>query len=321
MTLANSLRAGMFGAGLLCAAPATAQTARLAIPANFTDAMPFADGYAAVRISAGWGYLNLQGFMMLQPDYDEVTQFSDGMAAARLGEQWGYIDHDGIFQLAPSLAYASAYANGNSTFAVNVNGVLKYGVMNNHWDLITKPTWGEKLDFHDGPSVVRTMNGKPLPPIAPAAPPPSGPFKYGYINLQSVFVIPAKYDGALAFQNGLAAVMSAGKWGYVDFDGKMVIEPKFSAGGFFSENLAAEPGEGGKFGYIDKSGNFAIAARFDEARQFSEARAAVKLDGKWGFIDTSGKFTITPQFADAREFSQGMAPVKVGELWGYVRDE
>ena len=128
-------------------------------------------------------------------------------------------------------------------------------------------------------AMVRTANGKPYKPTAPGAPPPTGPFKFGYINLDGHYVIAPKFDGGMAFRDGLAAVESGGKWGYVDFDGKTVIPPQFSAGGFFAENLAAEPGEGGKFGYIDKQGKFTIPASFDEARPFSEGFAAVRMVG------------------------------------------
>jgi len=283
---------------------------------SFADAMPFAEGYAPVKLGEQWGYINDQGSMVIQPGFDEATGFSNKMAAARLGPKWGYIDPEGIFQVAPKLDYATGYSHGFSTFGVLVGGAMNYGVMNQHWDLVTKPTWHEKLDFSEGPALVRMANGKAYQPSAPGAPQPV--FKYGYINLDGDYIIPPTFEGGLAFRGGLAAVETGGKWGYVDFGGKMVIPAQFMAGGFFGEDLAAEPGEGGKFGYIDRQGQFAIPARFDEARPFSEGFAAVRIADKWGFIDHRGTLVIAPQFADARAFAQGLAPVRVGDLWGYV---
>jgi hypothetical protein len=299
-------------------APALAADGPLAIPPRFSDALPFAEGFAPVKIGSQWGYINNQGIVIIQPDFDEATAFSDKMAAVRLGEKWGYIDSNGDFELVPNLDYATGYSHGFSTFGRVSGGVLNYGVMNNHWDVVTRPVWGEKLDFSEGPAVVRTANGKPYKPTAPGVAPPAGPFKFGYIDLNGHYLVPPNFENGLAFRNGLAAVKTGGKWGYVDFDGKMVITPQFSAGGFFGEDLAAEPGEGGKFGYIDRQGKFAIPARFDEARLFSEGFAAVRIADKWGYIDKSGAFFIAPQFADARAFGQGLAPVRVGDLWGYV---
>jgi hypothetical protein len=314
--MAKYFQSAFLAVAIMGPAPALAagDATVLAIPARFADALPFAEGYAPVKLGPQWGYINSQGSMVVQPVFDEVSAFSGKMAAARLGSKWGYIDPDGVFQLAPNLDYASGYSHGFSTFGVVTGGAMNYGVMNTHWDLVTLPRWGEKLDFSEGPAVVRTANGKPYRPGA--APQPV--FKFGYINLDGDYIIPPKFEGGLAFRNGLAAVETGGKWGYVDFDGKMIIPPQFNAGGFFGDDLAAEPGENAKFGYIDRTGHFTIPARFDEARPFSEGFAAVRIADKWGYIDKNGNLFIAPQFADARAFGQGLAPVRVGDLWGYV---
>lgn len=321
--MSKHLQSALFAVAITYAAPALAagDATPLAISPSFADALPFAEGYAPVKIGPQWGYINNQGIVIIQPDFDDVTAFSDKMAAVRVGAKWGYIDSDGAFELVPNLDYASGYSHGFSTFGRVSGGVMNYGVMNNHWDVVTRPIWGEKLDFSEGPAVVRTANGKPYKPTAPGAPPPTGPFKFGYINLDGNYVIAPKFEGGMAFRDGLAAVESGGKWGYVDFGGKMVIPPVFSAGGFFGENLAAEPGEGGKFGYIDRQGKFTIPASFDEARPFSEGFAAVRIADKWGYIDSHGNVFIAPQFADARAFGEGLAPVRVGDLWGYVSNK
>lgn len=56
----------------------------------------------------------------------------------------------------------------------------------------------------------------------------------------------------------------------------------------------------GKWGYIDAKGNIVIQPQFVEAREFSEGIAAVQVevDGskKWGFVDRTGKFAIEPKF-------------------------
>ena len=48
--------------------------------------------------------------------------------------------------------------------------------------------------------------------------------KYGYINKNGKEVVEAKYSSAVAFSEGLAAVMnSSDKWGFIDDKGKTVI--------------------------------------------------------------------------------------------------
>ena len=111
--------------------------------------------------------------------------------------------------------------------------------------------------------------------------------KYGYIDMQGKFVIPATFDGLLPFSEGLARAYDADKK---------------------------------KYGYVKRVNNtlkWAIPAMFKEARNFKEGFAAVSLDGtKYGYIDKSGKVIIgmyytigkTPNLLD---FVDGYAVVGV----------
>ena len=58
----------------------------------------------------------------------------------------------------------------------------------------------------------------------------------------------------------------------------------------------------GKWGFIDKNGKVVIEPQYDFAEPFSEGLGKVKKDGKWGFIDKSGKVVIEPQFDDVECF-------------------
>ena len=83
---------------------------------------------------------------------------------------------------------------------------------------------------------------------------------------------------------------------------------------------------GGKWGFIDKQGKMVIDPQFDAVRPFANGLAVVRIGddktGKWGFIDPQGKFVINPQFDDAGSFSGGLAAVYTGDRetgkWGYI---
>jgi hypothetical protein len=71
--------------------------------------------------------------------------------------------------------------------------------------------------------------------------------------------IPAEFDDSLGFGEGLAAVRvgdeEAGKWGYIDKQGKMVIEPQFGQARAFGEGLALVrigDEETGRWGFISR---------------------------------------------------------------------
>ncbi len=73
-----------------------------------------------------------------------------------------------------------------------------------------------------------------------------------------------------------------------------------------------------KIGFMDKNGKIVIQPQFENAYNFSEGRAPVLSNDKWGFIDTSGKYIIQPQFDAANEFKNGLALVVLGGKLGYI---
>jgi DNA-binding transcriptional regulator/RsmH inhibitor MraZ len=119
----------------------------------------------------------------------------------------------------------------------------------------------------------------------------------------------------------LFVVIVDDKRGYIDRNGRIVIQPQFEGASDFSEGLAviATSKNGYREGYIDETGRIVIRPKFDRATGFSEGLAAVgfgefRLHGggnhRWGFIDKSGRLVISPRFYDEPGgFSDGMCVV------------
>lgn len=140
---------------------------------------------------------------------------------------------------------------------------------------------------------------------------------WGYVNENGKVVIEYKYYKARAFSEELAAVMKDNKWGFVDKTGKNVIKCKYSDVSNFSEELAAVRTKG-KWGFVNKKGKVVIKCLYDEVGDFSEELAAVSVNDKWGFIDKTGKEIIPLQYSSAMTFSKGFAKVKKGDYWGLI---
>ena len=52
----------------------------------------------------------------------------------------------------------------------------------------------------------------------------------------------------------------------------------------------------GKYGYVDKNGKVVVDYIYDDAREQNQyGFAAVKKDGLWGSIDKNGKITVTKE--------------------------
>ncbi len=90
--------------------------------------------------------------------------------------------------------------------------------------------------------------------------------------------------------------------------GEVAIEPRYNHALNFSEGLAAVE-MNGRYGYIDASGKCVIPYKFERAASFSEGLAAVKFNGNYGYIDRTGKCIIPYKFAGANDFKDGFAKI------------
>jgi hypothetical protein len=136
--------------------------------------------------------------------------------------------------------------------------------------------------------------------------------RFGYIDRTGKIIIPARFDRAENFSEGLATVKVGDKYGCIDTTGKLVIPATFSFIYRFKNGLAVVNTDEReqKYGYIDRTGKLVIPARFEEAREFSEGLAAVRIDRKFGYINSQGKVVIAFQFDEAAEFKHGFAKVR-----------
>ncbi len=183
-------------------------------------------------------------------------------------------------------------------------------------------------DFHDGRAVIyfKKEDGNPY----------VNAFSVGYIDETGRMVIPARFDAAFDFSEGLAYAESKGMGAFINRQGQIVIRlPKkmsasldsFAYG--FHEGRAAVRVET-NYGFVDRSGRV-ICKGYTSVASFSEGLAAVAVNGdnppKYGFINTKGELVISARF-DAvfrghtigalSHFSEGLASVRVGEEYGFI---
>ena len=152
--------------------------------------------------------------------------------------------------------------------------------------------------------------------------------KCGYIDGSGQMVIPASFDDAYEFSEGLAAVgfgdWNTCKYGFIDQAGQMVIQPVYDDVNFtgFSEGLAAVK-KGELWGFIDKTGKEVIPPAYDYVYSFSEGLAMVRVgdyeNEKCGFIDKTGKIVLPLEYDDFNgAFSEGLTWMRKGDKSGYI---
>lgn len=144
--------------------------------------------------------------------------------------------------------------------------------------------------------------------------------KYGIINKWGQMIIPAEYDEAMHFSEGLAWVKKDEKWFCMNQNNRAVTDSGYEYVHDFHGGLAVVK-RGNKAGYIDKNGKLVIPFIYDIAGDFEGELAPVCLRKKWGYINKTGKVIIPLKYDEmAGSFltSDGLVSVKLNNKWGCI---
>ena len=215
--------------------------------------------------------------------------FSEGFAIVRSEKQghgrFGFIDRSGKLIIKPRFDFAESFSEGLAL--VYVNGACGY--VNPKGEMVMEPTFSFATSFSEGLAGVEKgtlaspegfyidKSGKTVIRLDPSVT-VSGCFKEG---LASVRTIRNSGEDALGFV------------GFVDKEGRVVIDPVFEQAGRFSEGLAPVK-LNGKWGYIDRKGKVVIPMKFDFAFPFANGAARVRVGDKRGYIDKRGEYFWKP---------------------------
>ncbi|MEY8338322.1 WG repeat-containing protein [Lachnospiraceae bacterium 62-35] len=218
-------------------------------------------------------YVNERGYRILVPETDQKVEalgvFCSDVAPAKINGKYGYIDNK-FHQVSP-------FEWDGATVIQNKLGAVKQGdkwaVINSKYDTITDFIYEEiKTDDYgycsiSGRIFAKTAGG------------------YVMLNDKGEQVTETLFEDAKPFLTEQpTAVKVNGKWGFVDLDGNMVIEPQYA-----------------------------------DARPFSNGLAPVMPGSSWGYITQENQLVIEDKFLDAKSFYKGVAPVKENSRWSGIK--
>ncbi|MBD1433917.1 WG repeat-containing protein [Sphingobacterium sp. DN00404] len=244
------------------------------IPLKYWTADPFKDGLARVGINHKYGFLDKNGRTVIPLKYDMVQEFREGLTLVKLNEKVGFLDEIGK-EVVP-LRYDDANSFFGGIALVKLN--KKYGYVDKTGKEITAINYDYGGINSNLEGVIVVKKDK----------------KYGYIGITGNEVIPLKYDFANPFEEGLASVKLNGKHGFIDKTGQEVIPLKYEYTSSFSHGLAAVK-LNNKWGYVDKFGRVVIDFKYDKA--YDAANIAkhggismhVVVNDKTFYINSQGK--------------------------------
>lgn len=295
-----------------------------------------------------YGYFDLEGKIVISPQFAEASAFREDLALVKLanekGEEgkWGFIDEKGKMVINATYKSATVFQDGlawvvtdnSAPSAIDKNGEIKFTMK----DAQEVQLFSEDLAAFSVSDTTSTSGDK-----------------WGFVDKSGAQVISPQFQRVGKFKDGKCAIKNKdGKWGYIDKTGKIVINNQFEKAGDFIDgkavvsidNKAGVIDEEGKYiinpqygeamndgdmfiveqdrkiGWCDKEGKFVINPQFEMGYPFKDSKlACVRSAGKYGFIDKESKIIINPQFDDASPFIGKIAIVELAGKWGLIDEE
>ncbi len=143
--------------------------------------------------------------------------------------------------------------------------------------------------------------------------------KWGFVDKTGKVVIPLQFESVKDFSGGLARAYKSLKWGFIDKKGAEAIQFKYqnTDDEGFSNGLARVR-QNNQEGWVDDKGTLRIKTQYASTKPFKEKHAAILISNKWGFVDITGIVNIPPKFAEVRSFGDGLVAFREGNNWGFA---
>jgi len=221
-----------------------------------------------------FGYIDKTGEFVIPPQFDFAGDFSEGLAAVKMDGKTGFVDSAG--RIIIPLRFEDAGPFSEKLAAVSLDGKIGY-----------------------------------IDPAGILAIPP----RFNYGGVFSEGLAPVGIDARLRLgprddeRGGTGGFRFVRRYGYINRDGEMAIQPQFRNARSFTEGLARVTAQDNLTGYIDREGDPVIPCEFEQAGPFCGGVARVYSDGRWRLIDREGEFVDDPQSAVAGDLSGMLLPV------------
>ena len=116
--------------------------------------------------------------------------------------------------------------------------------------------------------------------------------------------------------NPLVPLQQAGRWGYADTDGKLVIPATYETAGPFQEGRAVVA-QAGAYGMVDEKGLSVVAPDYDALNPYAGGYARARVGEAYTFLDEQGQ-EFGAYYFNALDFAEGYAAVLDHRGWYYI---
>ncbi len=168
------------------------------------------EGFAAVTNHRyKIGFINKNGDIVIDYQFDEAGYFSEGLCAVGLNGKYGYINRKGKAAIDYVFDYARPFKEGRAVVGKLDNSFrIHWGFIDKSGKATVDKLFDEAGDFSEGLCVVKLDK------------------KWGFVNNSGDFVIKNNFSSADSFINGLAWSSSGDgeEFGFIELTGKFKVK-------------------------------------------------------------------------------------------------
>lgn len=251
-----------------------------------------------------FGYLKSTLENGIDPQYTYASDFSDGVAlvakeGSYMNSKKGYINDKGVWIIEPKYIIAGDFSEGLARVSIE----YKWGYINLKDEVVIKPQFQLAYEFENG--YAQAQKGG----------------KWGIIDKTGEFVVTPAYYNVTNYSGKVFGCQETmyKQWVLKDLNGKTISKDSLSRIGSFDNGLAPARNIENLYGYINEEGKWIIEPKFTNAHIFKGGLAAVEVDSKsWGFINTEGELVIPASYDRHAVFKGDWARVEKGDRIIYI---
>lgn len=241
----------------------------------------------------GYGYIDRDGNMVIDPQFDYAYSFSSGRARVFAGTlsssgypdegRYGFIDTNGK-EVIPVIYDAATEFSKQGTACVCKNG--QYGVIDTQGNPVIEFKY-DHVSYNESTNTYFGFHGE----MSTYGYPQKGTYQILDEKGQELFSISG--DAVYGYE-GYYEVKRNEKYALIALDGTALTEYQYATlGSETKDSLSYQIND--QYGYIDNKGNVLIEKSYDSAGPFVDGKAIVEKDGKYMLIDQSGTVLVTYQ--------------------------
>lgn len=252
-----------------------------------------------------YGYINIDGEVLIPFEYDEIGDFIYGITKARKNENWGIINEEGGVLAAFKYTFISDFKEGIAIIIDSIQGNV--GVIDLSGNTV--------IPFEYNCSAIKINSEGKIKAKKNS--------KWGYFDKTGNIIIPFEFDsiGDLV-SDGVINAKKDGVWGTFDKEGHIILPFQYFSMSDFIHGIAkASDSIQGQYGIIDLSGKTIIPFEFEsiDIQISPDGKVIAKKYCRWACFDNTGKIIVPFEFgaSEIEIYPDGKIKAKKDSRWGY----